>query len=86
MPLSSAGLDPRQRRILFRARRRGLREMDIALDELGRGAWRLVKRLLTPRDARKNEPERGDAFAPLLTAGKRGVKLAGRRTVTTGLG
>ena len=31
MPLSSAGLDPRRRRILFRARRRGLREMDIAL-------------------------------------------------------
>ena len=32
MTLSSAGLDPRRRRILFRARRRGLREMDIALD------------------------------------------------------
>jgi antitoxin CptB len=31
MTLSSAGLDPRRRRILFRARRRGLREMDIAL-------------------------------------------------------
>ena len=31
MPLSSAGLDPRRRRILFRARRRGLREMDLAL-------------------------------------------------------
>jgi antitoxin CptB len=31
MYLSSAGLDPRRRRILFRARRRGLREMDIAL-------------------------------------------------------
>ena len=31
MPLSSAGLDPRRRRILFRARRRGLREMDVAL-------------------------------------------------------
>jgi len=31
MSLSSAGLDPRRRRILFRARRRGLREMDIAL-------------------------------------------------------
>jgi antitoxin CptB len=31
MNLSSAGLDPRRRRILFRARRRGLREMDIAL-------------------------------------------------------
>ena len=30
-PLSSAGLDPRRRRILFRARRRGVREMDIAL-------------------------------------------------------
>ena len=29
--LSSAGLDPRRRRILFRARRRGVREMDIAL-------------------------------------------------------
>ncbi len=29
--LSSAGLDPRRRRILFRCRRRGLREMDIAL-------------------------------------------------------
>jgi len=32
MSLSSAGLDERRRRILFRARRRGLREMDIALD------------------------------------------------------
>ncbi len=31
MTLSSAGLDPRRRRILFRARRRGLREMDLAL-------------------------------------------------------
>jgi antitoxin CptB len=31
MTLSSAGLDPRRRRILFRARRRGLREMDVAL-------------------------------------------------------
>ena len=31
MSLSSAGLDERRRRILFRARRRGLREMDIAL-------------------------------------------------------
>ena len=31
MSLSSAGLDPRRRRILFRARRGGLREMDIAL-------------------------------------------------------
>ena len=29
--LSSAGLDPRRRRILFRCRRRGIREMDIAL-------------------------------------------------------
>jgi antitoxin CptB len=29
--LSSAGLDPRRRRILFRAKRRGVREMDIAL-------------------------------------------------------
>lgn len=29
--LSSAGLDPRRRRILFRAWRRGLREMDLAL-------------------------------------------------------
>src|SRR5277367_4045500 len=29
--LSSAGLDPRRRRILFRSRRRGLREMDLAL-------------------------------------------------------
>ena len=29
--LSSAGLDPRRRRILFRAWRRGIREMDIAL-------------------------------------------------------
>ena len=27
--LSSAGLDPRRRRILFRARHRGMREMDI---------------------------------------------------------
>jgi len=31
MSLSSAGLDERRRRILFRARRRGLREMDVAL-------------------------------------------------------
>jgi antitoxin CptB len=31
MSLSSAGLDPRRRRILFRARRRGMREMDLAL-------------------------------------------------------
>ena len=31
MTLSSAGLDERRRRILFRARRRGLREMDLAL-------------------------------------------------------
>ncbi len=31
MSLSSAGLDERRRRILFRARRRGLREMDLAL-------------------------------------------------------
>jgi antitoxin CptB len=30
-PLSSDGLDPRRRRILFRSRRRGLREMDLAL-------------------------------------------------------
>ncbi len=30
MSLSSAGLDERRRRILFRARRRGLREMDLA--------------------------------------------------------
>lgn len=30
-PLSSAGLDPRRRRILFRSRRRGIRELDIAL-------------------------------------------------------
>ena len=30
MTLSSAGLDERRRRILFRARRRGLREMDLA--------------------------------------------------------
>ena len=29
--LSSAGLDARRRRILFRSRRRGLREMDLAL-------------------------------------------------------
>lgn len=29
--LSSAGLDARRRRILFRSRRRGIREMDIAL-------------------------------------------------------
>lgn len=29
--LSSAGLDPRRRRILFRAWRRGIREMDLAL-------------------------------------------------------
>ena len=32
-PLSSAGLDPRRRRILFRAWRRGLREMDLALGQ-----------------------------------------------------
>ena len=31
MSLSSAGLDERRRRILFRSRRRGLREMDLAL-------------------------------------------------------
>ena len=31
MSLSSAGLDERRRRILVRARRRGLREMDLAL-------------------------------------------------------
>lgn len=31
MLLSSAGLDERRRRILFRSRRRGLREMDLAL-------------------------------------------------------
>ncbi len=31
MFLSSAGLDPRRRRILFRARRRGLHELDVAL-------------------------------------------------------
>ena len=29
--LSSAGLDPRRRRILFRSQRRGIREMDIAM-------------------------------------------------------
>ena len=29
--LSSAGLDPRRKRILFRARRRGMRETDLAL-------------------------------------------------------
>jgi antitoxin CptB len=29
--LSSAGLDARRRRVLFRARRRGLREMDLVL-------------------------------------------------------
>jgi len=29
--LSSAGLDARRRRILFRARRRGLREMDLVM-------------------------------------------------------
>ncbi len=29
--LSSDGLDPRRRRILFRCRRRGVREMDLAL-------------------------------------------------------
>jgi antitoxin CptB len=29
--LTSAGLDPRRRRILFRAWRRGLREMDLAM-------------------------------------------------------
>lgn len=32
-PLSSDGLDPRRRRILFRAWRRGLREMDLALGQ-----------------------------------------------------
>ncbi len=31
MSLSSAGLDERRRRILFRARRRGMREMDLVL-------------------------------------------------------
>ena len=33
IPLSSAGLDPRRRRILFRSWRRGLREMDLALGQ-----------------------------------------------------
>ncbi len=33
MSLSSAGLDERRRRILFRARRRGLREMDLVLGD-----------------------------------------------------
>ena len=33
IPLSRAGLDPRRRRILFRAWRRGLREMDLALGQ-----------------------------------------------------
>ncbi len=36
--LSSAGLDPRRRRILFRSRRRGLREMDIALGNFAESA------------------------------------------------
>jgi len=31
--LSSAGLDARRRRVLFRARRRGLREMDLVLGQ-----------------------------------------------------
>jgi len=31
--LSSAGLDPRRRRILFRAWRRGLREMDLVMGQ-----------------------------------------------------
>jgi antitoxin CptB len=31
--LTSAGLDPRRRRILFRAWRRGIREMDLAMGE-----------------------------------------------------
>ncbi len=31
--LSSAGLDPRRRRILFRAWRRGIREMDLAMGQ-----------------------------------------------------
>jgi antitoxin CptB len=31
--LSSAGLDARRRRVLFRARRRGLREMDLVMGE-----------------------------------------------------
>ena len=31
--LSSAGLEPRRRRILFRARHRGMREMDILLSK-----------------------------------------------------
>jgi antitoxin CptB len=37
-PLSSAGLDPRRRRILFRCRRRGLREMDVALGSFAESA------------------------------------------------
>jgi antitoxin CptB len=31
--LTSAGLDPRRRRILFRAWRRGIREMDLAMGQ-----------------------------------------------------
>jgi antitoxin CptB len=31
--LSSAGLDARKRRVLFRARRRGLREMDLVMGQ-----------------------------------------------------
>lgn len=31
--LSSAGLDARRRRVLFRARRRGLREMDLVMGQ-----------------------------------------------------
>lgn len=35
--LSSAGLDERRRRALFRARRRGMREMDLAMGQFADG-------------------------------------------------
>ena len=31
LPLSSAGLDPQRRKLLFRARHRGMRELDVLL-------------------------------------------------------
>jgi len=50
--LSSDGLDPRRRRILFRSRRRGIREMDIAFAHFT-DAW-----LATMSDGELDELER----------------------------
>ena len=64
MSLSSAGLDPRRRRILFRARRRGLREMDLALGAFAdahladahRGRTRRGRALARPARSRNPRP------------------------------